>query len=286
MKDEWKTWYNNIPVPTQLDAVVDEAIAKGKKRARLRRFRAGILTPLAACAIFVLMLNINVTFAYAVYDIPVLGDLGKIFTFREYQEESNTFIADVRIPNVDVAGLTGENNWTEEINKTITETMESSVAASMKRAEEYYAAYVSTGGDPEEFHQMLIDVDYEVKYTSDHILSFIIYKMETLASGYQENYYYNIDLQTGETITLEDLLGSDYVEIIAAQVEEQLENLPEEDKGMLFTDVVDIRDVVAEDAGFYLNANGEIVVVFPKYSIGAGALGLMEFPISAEVNFN
>ena len=285
MKDEWKAKYHNIPVPPQLDTVVDEAIAKGKKRARMRRFRAGILTPLAAaCAIFVLMLNVNVTFAYAVYEIPVLGDLGKIFTFREYQEESNTFIADVRIPNVDVGGLTGENDWTEEINKTITETMESSVAASMKRAEEYYDAYIATGGNPEEFHQMLIDVDYEVKYTSDHILSFIIYKMETLASGYQENYYYNIDLETGKNITLEQLLGPDYVEVIAEQVEEQLDNLPEDDKKMLFTDVVDIRKVIAEDAGFYLDENGEVVVVFPKYAIGAGALGLMEFPISAEVH--
>ena len=282
MKDEWKTWYNSIPIPPQLDAAVDEAIAEGKKRARFRRFRAALLTPLAACAVFVLLLNINVSFAYAVYEIPVLGDLGKIFTFREYQEESTTFIADVRIPNVDVAGLTGENSWTEEINQTITETMESSVASSMRRAQEYYEAYVSTGGDPEEFHQMLIDVDYEVKYTSDHILSFIIYKMETLASGYQENYYYNIDLQTGETITLDDLLGADYVGIIAAQVEEQLENLPEEDKGMLFTDAVDIREVIEEDVGFYLDENGGIVVVFPKYSIGAGALGLMEFPISRQ----
>ena len=139
-------------------------------------------------------------------------------------------------------------------------------------------------GNPEEFHQMLIDVDYEVKYTSDHILSFIIYKMETLASGYQENYYYNIDLETGKNITLEQLLGPDYVEVIAEQVEEQLDNLPEDDKKMLFTDVVDIRKVIAEDAGFYLDGNGEVVVVFPKYAIGAGALGLMEFPISAEVH--
>lgn len=278
MNDRLREQYEKIPIPEELDRVVDAAIQKGRRKSR-RRMRAGFLAPLAACAAFVLMLNVNATFAYAVYDIPVLGDLGKIFTFREYQEETNTFIADVKIPNVDVSDLEGDTSWTDAINETITETMEQSVAESMDRAEEYYKAYVETGGDPEEFHQMLIDVDYEVKYSSQNILSFIIYKCETLATGYQENYYYNIDLQTGEEITLEDLLGPDWVEIVTQQVEQQLEQFSEEDQAMLFTDYLDVQDVVEKGIGFYLDEDGAPVVVFEKYALGAGALGLLEFPI-------
>ena len=149
----------------------------------------------------------------------------------------------------------------------------------MDRAEEYYKAYVETGGDPEEFHQMLIDVDYELKYSSKNILSFIIYKCETLATGYQENYYYNIDLKTGEEITLEDLLGPEWVEIVTQQVEQQLDQFSEEDQAMLFTDYLDVQDVVEKGIGFYLDEDGQPVVVFEKYALGAGALGLLEFPI-------
>lgn len=240
---------------------------------------AGFLVPLAACAAFVLLLNVNATFAYAVYEIPVLGDLGRIFTFREFQEETDTFIADVKIPNVDLSDLEGDTSWMEAINETITTTMEQSVEESIARAEDYYKAYVETGGDPNDFFQMRIDVDYDVKYSSQNILSFVIYKCETLASGYQENYYYNIDLKTGEEITLEDILGRDWAEIVTEQVEQQLEQFPEEDKAMLFTDYLNVRDVVEKGVGFYLNESGTPVVVFEKYALGAGALGLLEFPI-------
>ena len=90
-----------------------------------------------------------------------------------------------------------------------------------------------------------------------------------------------------EEITLEDVLGPDWAAIVTEQVEDQLDQFPEEDKGMLFTDCLDIRDVVENregsyyQIGFYLNEAGNPVVVFPKYTLGAGALGLLEFPITA-----
>ena len=285
MNDRWRDVYENIPVPEELDSAVDAAIQKGRRRSR-RRVRTGFLAPLAACAAFVLMLNVNAAFAYAVYDIPVLGDLGRVFTFREYREETDTFIADVKIPNVEVSDLEGNAAWADAINETITDTMERSVAESVERAEEYYKAYVETGGDPEEFHQMLIDVGYELKYSSENILSFMIYKCETLATGYQENYYYNIDLKTGEEITLEDVLGPDWADIVTEQVEAQLARFPEDQKAMLFTDYLNVRDLVENkegsyyQMGFYLSGEGAPVVVFPKYTLGAGALGLLEFPIT------
>ena len=285
MNDRLREEYERIPIPEGLDSAVDAAIQKGRRNHR-RRVWTGFLTPLAACAAFVLMLNVNAAFAYAVYDIPVLGDLGRVFTFREYREETNTFIADVKIPNVDASDLEGNAAWADAINETITETMEASVAESVDRAEAYYMAYVETGGDPEEFHQMLIDVGYELKYSSENILSFMIYKCETLATGYQENYYYNIDLRTGEEITLEEILGPHWADIVTEQVEAQLEQFPEEDKGMLFTNYLEVRDVVENrqgsyyHIGFYLDSQGAPVVVFPKYTLGAGALGLLEFPIT------
>ena len=48
---------------------------------------------------------------------------------------------------------------------------------------------------------------------------------------------------------------------------------------MLFLDYIDLADAAESDAGFYLNGEGQVVLVFPEYSLGAGALGTLEFPL-------
>lgn len=279
MLKQLKEMYEQTEIPEALDGKVDEAIRRARKKRRTVRISGWASSALAACLLLVVMVNVSPVLANAMYEIPVLGELCRMFTFQEYQQETDSFVADVRIPNVDTSSLPGDTSWAEEINETITRTIDQEVEASMERAQEYYKAYVETGGVPEEFMPVLIQVDYEVKNSTGDLLSFMIYKYETLASSYQQNYYYNIDLRTGKTLTLEDFLGEDWVEIVSSQVEEQLQQLPEDQKQMLFLDYVDLKEVVRDDIGFYINEDGNVVVVFPKYTIGAGALGLMEFEI-------
>ena len=47
---------------------------------------------------------------------------------------------------------------------------------------------------------------------------------------------------------------------------------------MLWTDV-DIAAAVRDSADFYLDGEGRVVLVFDKYSLGAGALGRLEFTV-------
>ena len=270
--------YESTEIPGELAGRVETAIKKGRRRRRMRRSR-WLTSTLAACAVLVLLVNVSPVFASAVYDIPVLGQLCRLVTFQDYQEESDTYIADVRIPHVDTSSLTGDTAWADAVNETITNTIQAEVDASMQRAQEYYDAYVETGGDPASFIPVSIHVDYEVKHADEEILSFVIHKTETLASAYQRNYYYNIDLATGEELTLEMLLGSGWEENAAEQVERQLQELPEDQQGMLFLEYIDLVDVVSSDAGFYIDEEGAVVLVFPEYSLGAGALGILEFPL-------
>ena len=273
MLDKLRKLYQETPIPAELDQVVDRAVRKGRRRRRW----SYLATPLAAAAAFILVLNTSATFAFALYDIPVLGDLCRMVTFREYREETDTFVADVRIPAVDVSDLPGDTSWADEMNETITQTMEAEVQESMDRAQEYFDAYVATGGDPEAFIPTLIQVDYEVKHSDDSILSFVVYKLDTIANGYQRAYYYNVDLRTGENLTLEDFLGEDWVDLVTDAVERQLEELPEEKRQMLF-EGIDVREVVSEGVGFYLGED-QVVVVFEEYTLGAGALGMLEFSV-------
>lgn len=119
----------------------------------------------------------------------------------------------------------------------------------------------------------------KVKCNQGNIISFVVYKSETLASAYQTSKYYNIDLETGKEVTLRDLIGSDYVEVVAKQVEEQLANLDEQTASMLFEDI-DLKSLINENRNFYMTEDGErIKVVFEKYEIAAGAAGQLEFEI-------
>ena len=117
-----------------------------------------------------------------------------------------------------------------------------------------------------------------MKCSDAEIVSFVIYKFETKASFYQENRFYNIDLESGRELTLRDLYGGNYKEIVSARVREGIAQLSEERKFYLFDDVV-IEDLIDTDRHFYIDSDKTVVVVFQKYEIAAGAAGQLEFPI-------
>lgn len=91
-------------------------------------------------------------------------------------------------------------------------------------------------------------------------------------------YFYNLDLETGQSLTLRDVLGPNWAAQGAAAVEEQLSQWDQEQKALLFDDV-DLEALLEEKEDFYLQEDGTVVVVFDKYEIAAGAAGVLEFPI-------
>ena len=74
---------------------------------------------------------------------------------------------------------------------------------------------METGGTLDEWaeHNIKITVDYEIKQQNDDYLSFVVRGTENWTNAYSESKYYNLDLNTGKTVTLKDMLGSDYVEL-------------------------------------------------------------------------
>lgn len=176
-----------------------------------RRHALRIASPIiAACAVFVLILNTVPTFAAALYEVPLLGEVCRVLTVRSYHYGDDKKNVDIEVPAIDVE--LGGADWAESVNRLIEATVEAEVAQSEARAEEYYAAFIATGGDPEDYHPIGIEVDYEVYYASDEILSFAVIKTETLATAYETFHYYNYYLKTGEELTIEDAAGPDWRE--------------------------------------------------------------------------
>ncbi len=282
MKKDLRELYTGVPIPPELGGAVERGLEAGARRRAARRpgraFVRAAAPLAAACAVFVLLLNTVPTFAAAMYDLPVIGGICRVLTIADYHESSHASEVDVRLPAIDSGDASAP--WADEVNELIRTTVEAEVAESERRAEEYYDAYVSTGGDPEEFIPVRVDAGYEVYHTGDRLLSFAVIKTESGAAVYSSFHYYNYDVTTGEELTLEDLIGENYLELCVSAVENGLAALDDESKSMLWEDT-DLESAINESSAFYINEAGNVVLVFDKYALGAGALGRLEFEVAA-----
>ena len=93
--------------------------------------------------------------------------------------------------------------------------MDDYVADAKQKFAEYKEAFFATGGTEEEWgnRDIAVNVDYEVKYQQGNILSMVLITDEAWVSAYGVRYYYNLDLSQNRQLTLQDLLGDNYVEI-------------------------------------------------------------------------
>lgn len=273
-----KSKYDKLKIPKELSYVVDDAIKTGLKseKEKMKTYRKVIEIAAIIIIVFVLPLNIVPSYAKAVQQIPIIGELAKVFTFREYHFEDDIKYIDVKIPKFVYAGKTDlEKRVNQEISKIINEEVKNAE----NNAKEYYEAFVETGGNPKDFMPIGIKIDYEIKNITEKQVSFVITKSETFASAYFVEYFYNIDMETGRYLTLKDLLGNDYKKIVTKNIQNTISNWNQEQKDRMFKDI-NIEDLINENTKFYINAKNEIVIVFDKYEIAVGAAGRLEFPIT------
>lgn len=272
--------YQAQETPEELSLAVRAAIREGDRLRKHRRvLRRSLATALASCACFVLLVNGSPSFAQAVYEVPVLGSLARIFTVTEYTINDKERVIDVRLPALENTGYT---DLEQKINQEISTRVQAVIDEAEARARETKEAYVATGGDPDDYMPVIIDVDYEVKCQNDQYLSFVINKTETRASAYTEFYTYNIDLETGKELSLRDLLGPNWMETVNAQVAEQIAERAQDPDNIYWTEEQGGFQGIEEDQPFYLNADGLPVVVFEKYEIAPGSMGSQEFVIRPE----
>lgn len=274
-----KMVYDSINVPNELNYVVHRSIAKQKKNKNRIFYYFKILatTTVASFVLFVVTVNSNSTFASSISEVPIIGDIARIFTIKEYQEEDELKLVNVKMPALENTGNTELEN---RINYEILTKINEKIEEAEKRAEEYRDAVIQTGGSLEDFHPINIEVNYEVKYSTNEIVSFVINKFETLASAYNEQDFYNIDITNGKELNLKDVLGANYKQIVDNSIKKQIEERKKDTKNSYF-DVSEggFNGIEDEYQNFYINENGNVVIVFQKYEIAAGYMGIQEFEI-------
>lgn len=277
-----KDIYDAIEVPQELGETVRVAARSATRKPQLVRRHAVRYTACAAAAclvLFVTALNTIPAFASGVSEIPVLGRIAQVLTFAEYERQGENETLIVRQPKL---SNTGNTELEKRINLEIQRKIDALVKTFQEQAEQAKQLYLENGGDEDEYMIPEINIDYRLHCNNGSVVSFVLIKSETHASYYEEQYYYNIDLETGKELTLRDLLGPNYKEIVRQRVRQQIEERKEKDPDAYFYSEEELASfgMTLDDPGFYLNEKGNVVVVYPKYEIAPGYMGIQEFEIT------
>ena len=280
-----KKAYHSIEIPQELDYVVNKAISRSKSHKKnigilwVKRSTATLATTFA---LFVILLNTNESFAKAMEDVPVIGSIAEVFTVREYKEENDTDLIEAKIPAIK---NTGNEELEDRINYEISSKINEVLEEAKQRAEEYKEAVLATGGTMEDYIPTQINIDYKITYQDDNIISFVITKSESAASAYQEQYFYNIDIQNGKELNLRDVLGEDYKKIVDEEVNKQIrERMEKNEENIYFTaEEGGFYGIENEYQDFYIDENKKATVVFQKYEIAPGYMGIQNFEIPNDV---
>lgn len=289
---EMKMNYDNIPIPKELGVRVRQEIMRSRqqqmeKEKESKRYRdwfprviRGMGTAAAAaCVLFTLALNTMPAFAAEAAQLPVIGGLARVLTFRSYETEKDDIAVSVEIPSIEMIENDTEIQ-VEAINQDILDRCNQYAEEALARAEEYRTAFLETGGTLEEWaaHNIKIKVDYEIKQQDDAYLSFVVRGYENWSNAYNESRYYNLDLRTGKEVTLKDLLGDDYEALANESIRQQIAEREQAGETFFAEDEGGFSGI-SEETKFYINANHNPVIVFDKYEIANGAAGEIEFEI-------
>ncbi len=295
--DQIKQDYQNIKVPETLKKQMEAAIAQAKKdtaehlpeQADTRRKKSSIFRfPLAKCAagvaaaalILVILANSGPSIAHAMEQIPILGSIVRIVTFREYEHQENRMEANIKVPEVQVETNDGEilEDATRKLNDNIKAYTDEIIAA-------YEADLKAAGGEGTE----AVNLDYEVATDNDKLFSLRFHQTITMAGAAQMEKIYHIDKQTGDMITLKDLFqeGADYKTPISENIRQQMREQMAQDEMKSYWVDSDIPEwnftEISDNPSFYINESGKLVIVFNEYQVAPGYMGVVTFEIPTDV---
>lgn len=275
---ELKKRYENTPIPPQLDSRVKETI--GKNRRSIHPVNI-VAAGLAAClVVFTVGLNVSPTFAKSVADVPVIGAVARILTWREYWAGENNMELNVRVPQV--SGLMNEE-LQGRLNQEFNETADAIIA----QFDEDVDALKKEFGDDFEGHVSKA-MDYEVFTNNDAVLSLALTDLFTGASATVNYKCYTVDKKNGGLISFDTLFvpGSEWREVISHEILRQMKAQMEEDDSKFYwveESEIEPFESIRTDQQFYIDPDGKLNILFDKYEVAPGYMGNPRFVIDTQL---
>ncbi|MCI9034841.1 MAG: DUF3298 domain-containing protein [Lachnospiraceae bacterium] len=272
----------------------------------------GIWKITAAAAVligaFILLPNTSAAMANAMEQIPLIGQLVKVVTFRDYQYESDRNMADIEIPEIQPADNNSTNNLDNHadsntvsdntnnstqgnINSNVQENLNRTTAeinAEIKEVTDKLIAEFEANLKAEGGYQDVV-VKSEVLTTTPEYFTLKLICYQGAGSGYQWNYFYTIDLNTGERLQLKDIFadGADFITPISDNIKQQMQEQMDADENVYYWLNDEIEEwnfkAITEETSFYLNEKGNVVIGFNEGDVAPMYMGTVEFEIPAEV---
>lgn len=259
--------------------IEEEKMGYGKKKTRVVKFTAAA----ALIAGFIMLPNMSATAAHAMGQIPVIGHLVEAVTFRDYKYESDKNIADVKIPEIKINEQTGDGEADEKLQRATEEINAEILEITDKLVKEF-----KENLDGEDGYQDIV-VGSEVLTSTNDYFTLKLSCYQAAGSGYENNYYYTIDLNTGERLQLKDLFldGADYITLISKNIKEQMHEQMAADENIVYWIDSDMEEwnfkKIKKDAPFYLDEKGCIVISFNEGDVAPMYMGTVEFEIPEDV---
>ena len=221
----------------------------------------------AVLALFIAVPNVSPAAAAAMADIPVLGAVVRVVTFRNYTYDDGWHSADVSVP--ELAGGAAAQEVSDQV-RAYTDRL-------IARFEETCEKELGKEG------YLGLDVSSTVVTDSDTWFTLRVDAVETQASGYQFSRFYHINKATDQVVTLKDLFreDADYVTVLSDEVRRQMEERMAEDREASY--FPEEFTAIGPEQNFYFNTDGDLVLVFDEYTIAPGSMGMPEFTIPSDV---
>lgn len=271
--DTLKNHYLETEIPSDLDLKIKRTFKEYNKMKRIKSLKTGLVAAAAFITVFTGMVNFNQSFADSLSELPVIGKIVQVLSFRFDVVETENVHANIETPVI--TGLENEalqeslNQKYFEENKALYE----SFMEEMKAIEE-------KGG------HLGVDSGYLIKTDTDRILSICRYYVNTVGSSSTTMRFDTVDKTQGILITLPSLFIDDsYVDVISTYLiqymKDDMDANPDNIYWVKEDDFTSFEKIDANQ-NFYLNENGKLVISFDKYEVAPGYMGVLEFEIPTE----
>ena len=259
--------------------------AKRENREDRNHARVTWLAATAAALViaFVALPNISPTIAYAMEKIPLIGQFVKVVTFRNYEYEDEQHRADVEIPKL-VVETESKEAQPEEILESTTDEINAEIREITNELLNEFTNHMR-----EELGYKELIVKSEVLVTTQEYFTLKLSCYQGEASGYAWNYFYTIDLASGERLQLKDIFveGADYITPISENIKEQMRDRMAKDENIYYWLEDEIEELnfkaISEETSFYINEKDNVVISFDQGEVAAMYMGVVEFEIPTEV---
>ena len=276
--NKFRNEYENIEIPDELEFLVRTTIKEQEKKMKRKNIiNKSVIAAAVAGVVFVGSINLSSEISYALSEVPVLGSIVRVLTFKTFELKDNNFDAELKTPAIE--GL--DSNLEAMLNQKYLDENQKLYDDFMKEIDELKKA------DMDEAH-MGIASGYEVKTDTDKLLVIGRYVVNTAGSSSTTIKYDTIDKQNKILITLPSLFKDEaYIDIISENIKAQMKEQMKDENNVYWLEDEMMGDEnfskIDKNQSFYITKDNQLVIAFDKYEVAPGYMGNPAFIIPSEL---